>query len=64
MKITNLVQDMTQMLSDVADDANKFEIHGNNLAGSRVRKVMQKIKSMAQEVRIEVLAIQKERKEK
>jgi hypothetical protein len=63
MIITDLVRDMTQMLNDVADDADKFEIRGNNVAGARVRKVMQKIKVMAQEVRVTVSTIKKERKE-
>ena len=32
---------------------NKF-VEGNNSAGTRVRKAMQNVKSLAQEVRVEV----------
>ena len=34
-------------------DAEKF-VEGNNSAGTRVRKYMQQIKNMAQDVRVEV----------
>jgi len=34
-------------------DAEKF-VEGNNSAGTRVRKAMQQIKNMAQDVRVEV----------
>jgi hypothetical protein len=62
MKITNLIAEMSKDLANIADDVYKFEINGNNLAGSRVRKVMQKIKMDAQDVRIAVQQVKKERK--
>ena len=40
-------------INDCQTDVVKF-IEGNNSAGTRVRKAMQTIKSLAQEVRIEV----------
>jgi len=64
MKITNLVSDMTQILNEVSEEADKFEIKGNNAAGARVRKAMQQVKNMAQEIRLEVSAIKNERKGK
>jgi len=40
-------------INDCQADVTKF-IEGNNSAGTRVRKAMQAVKSLAQEVRIEV----------
>ena len=41
---------LEQILGDSMLDASKF-INGNNSAGTRVRKVMQEVKSVAQEIR-------------
>jgi|TARA_R110001599_G_scaffold77721_1_gene211741 hypothetical protein len=40
-------------INDCQTDVTKF-VEGNNSAGTRVRKAMQAVKSLAQEVRIEV----------
>jgi len=40
-------------INDCQTDVTKF-VEGNNSAGTRVRKAMQTVKSLAQEVRIEV----------
>ena len=40
-------------INDCQTDVTKF-VEGNNSAGTRVRKAMQVVKSLAQEVRIEV----------
>ena len=40
-------------INDCQTDITKF-VEGNNSAGTRVRKAMQAVKSLAQEVRIEV----------
>ena len=40
-------------INDCQTDVTKF-VEGNNSAGTRVRKAMQSVKSLAQEVRIEV----------
>ena len=40
-------------INDCQADVTKF-IEGNNSAGTRVRKAMQTVKSLAQEVRVEV----------
>ncbi len=47
-------QKLKQLINDVDDDVNKA-IGGNKAAGTRVRKAMQDIKNMAQEVRKKVL---------
>ena len=44
---------MLDLLNDSQNDVTKF-CEGNNSAGTRVRKTMQAIKALAQEVRTEV----------
>ena len=39
---------------DLKEDFEKFFIRGNRTAGTRIRKMMQEIKKMSQEVRIDV----------
>lgn len=39
---------------DLKEDFEKFFIRGNRTAGTRIRKVMQELKKMAQEVRDDV----------
>jgi len=39
---------------DLKEDFEKFFIKGNKTAGTRIRKVMQELKKMAQEVRDDV----------
>ena len=52
-KLDSLFDDLQDVINDCQTDVTKF-IDGNNSAGTRVRKAMQTIKSLAQEVRIEV----------
>ena len=52
-KVIKLLQKMGEELSDIETDAEKF-VEGNNSAGTRVRKTMQIVKNLAQEVRGEV----------
>ena len=44
---------MAEQFHEATNDAMKFE-GGNNSAGTRVRKAMQNIKNLAQQVRLEV----------
>jgi hypothetical protein len=39
---------------DLKGDIDKFFVKGNKTAGTRIRKVMQELKKMAQEVRVDV----------
>jgi uncharacterized protein with PIN domain len=48
--------DMHQVLISTAVDYDKFK-SGNKSAGTRIRKAMQEIKSLAQDVRLEVQEI-------
>ncbi|WP_448636506.1 histone H1 [Pedobacter panaciterrae] len=43
-----------ELLASVEADAEKFYNSGNNAAGTRVRKAMQDLKVLAQEIRAEV----------
>ena len=45
--------ELQNAINDCQADVTKF-VEGNNSAGTRVRKAMQTIKSLAQNVRVEV----------
>ena len=51
--VIKLLQQMEREFMAAAGDSEKFVV-GNNSAGTRVRKYMQSIKNLAQEVRKEV----------
>ena len=51
--LNSLFDELQDTVNDCQADLTKF-VDGNNSAGTRVRKAMQTIKSLAQEVRIEV----------
>jgi len=46
--------DLKSFVDGLEDDFTKFYDKGNKAAGTRVRKAMQDIKSMAQDIRVEV----------
>ena len=52
-KLDSLFDSLQDAVNDCQTDVTKF-VEGNNSAGTRVRKAMQTVKSLAQEVRIEV----------
>jgi hypothetical protein len=54
--MTNLLTQIQETLDSIQDDATKFNEKGNKAAGTRVRKGMQAIKGLAQEVRVAVSA--------
>ena len=51
--LNNSFDELQDTINDCQTDVTKF-IEGNNSAGTRVRKAMQAVKSLAQEVRVEV----------
>ena len=51
--LNSLFDDLQDVVNDCQTDLTKF-VDGNNSAGTRVRKAMQTIKSLAQVVRVEV----------
>ena len=52
-EVIKLLQQMGNELNSIEVDAEKF-VEGNNTAGTRLRKAMQNIKNIAQQVRVEV----------
>ena len=52
-KLDNLYDELQNIINDSQSDVTKF-VDGNNSAGTRVRKAMQNVKALAQEVRTEV----------
>ena len=52
-RLDSLFDELQNSVNDCQADVTKF-VEGNNSAGTRVRKAMQTIKSLAQEVRVEV----------
>ena len=54
-EIVETLENIERQLHGAAEDAIKFD-QGNNSAGTRVRKAMQNIKGLAQQVRLEVQA--------
>jgi hypothetical protein len=52
-KLNSLFDNLQNAVNDCQTDVTKF-VDGNNSAGTRVRKAMQAVKSLAQDVRVEV----------
>ena len=52
-ELSTLFDELQDAVNDCQTDVTKF-IEGNNSAGTRIRKAMQAVKSLAQFVRIEV----------
>jgi hypothetical protein len=52
-KLNNEFDQLQNVINDCQSDVTKF-VEGNNSAGTRVRKAMQLVKQMAQNIRIEV----------
>jgi hypothetical protein len=51
--LSTIFDDLQNAINDCQSDVTKF-IDGNNSAGTRVRKAMQAVKSLAQDIRVEV----------
>ena len=52
-QLNNLFDSLQDTINDCQYDVTKF-VAGNNSAGTRVRKAMQAVKQLAQDVRVEV----------
>ena len=52
-QLNNLFDSLQDTINDCQSDVTKF-VEGNNSAGTRVRKAMQVVKKLAQDVRVEV----------
>ena len=51
--INSTFDNLQDAINDCQSDVTKF-IEGNNSAGTRVRKAMQAVKQLAQDIRLEV----------
>ena len=52
-KLNSTFDQLQDAINDCQADVTKF-VEGNNSAGTRVRKAMQAVKQLAQDVRVEV----------
>ena len=52
-QLNSLFDKLQDAINDCQSDVTKF-VEGNNSAGTRVRKAMQAVKSLAQDIRLEV----------
>ena len=52
-KLNNAFNELQNAINDCQSDMTKF-VEGNNSAGTRIRKAMQSVKTMAQSIRVEV----------
>ena len=51
--LSETYDELQNVINDTQNDVTKF-VGGNHSAGTRVRKAMQAIKSLAQDIRVEV----------
>ena len=56
---TKRYEELVRLLEENERDFNQFYEKGNKAAGTRVRKAMQQIKRLAQDIRVEVQDIKK-----
>ena len=52
-KLNNAFDELQDAINDCQTDVTKF-VEGNNSAGTRIRKAMQSVKTLAQGIRVEV----------
>ena len=52
-KLNSAFDELQDAINDCQSDVTKF-VEGNNSAGTRVRKAMQLVKQLAQNIRVEV----------
>ena len=52
-KLSNEFDELQNAINDCQSDVSKF-VEGNNSAGTRIRKAMQTVKTLAQGIRVEV----------
>jgi hypothetical protein len=57
---TSKFDQLKSLIESVESDYSKFNEKGNKAAGVRVRKTMQDVKKLAQEIRVEVSEKKKE----
>lgn len=58
--MSKIFDSIKKTIADIESDVQKFDA-GNNAAGGRVRKAMQDLKNLAQDLRKEVLDVKNSR---
>jgi len=58
--MSKIFESIKQTIADIESDVQKFG-SGNNAAGGRIRKAMQDLKNLAQDLRKEVLDVKNSR---
>lgn len=57
MKALTSYESLVALLESIRSDVERAEVKGNKAAGTRVRKAMQEVKKMAQQVRQDILGM-------
>ena len=52
-KLNNAFDELQNAINDCQSDMSKF-VEGNNSAGTRIRKAMQEVKKLSQDLRVHV----------
>ncbi len=52
--MSDLYEALKAKIHEIEEDVNKFYEKGNNAAGTRIRKAMQEVKRLAQDVRKDI----------
>lgn len=52
--MSKLFDELKGIIADAEEDVDKFYNKGNKAAGTRIRKAMQDLKQVAQDLRVEV----------
>lgn len=60
--MSNRFEQLQTLLDGAKDDFQKFYENDNQAAGTRVRKAMQELKTLAQDIRVEVQEIKNSKK--
>jgi len=52
--VQKLIEQLEEAIAEVGTDVAKFDEKGNKAAGTRIRKAMQVVKGLAQDVRVAI----------
>jgi hypothetical protein len=52
--VQKLIEQLEEVIAEIGTDVAKFDEKGNKAAGTRIRKAMQTVKGLAQDVRVAI----------
>jgi hypothetical protein len=52
--VQKLIDQLEEAIAEIGTDVAKFDEKGNKAAGTRIRKAMQNVKGLAQDVRVAI----------